>query len=460
MFNKTKVATPVRDKSLNGAKIILFSILIAAIFLSGFLAFANPSPLEERKALEEELAKLEEEIAQYEKDITKTRQEKQTLQNQMDILKKTITKLNLQISQTNTNIKKITYDITDTEESINQTTLKIEDSKIKLAYNLQLIHEADQKSLVEVLLSEEKISKFFDTLLALEILNAKSQELLKGIKNLKLSLENQKQVLDGEKTDLEKMAQIKTLQKKESEETQKQKDYYLKLTEAEYQKQLTKKTAAEKKVAEIRARIFELIGVPKAPTFGEALDIAKYVEGITGVRPAFLLAVMTQESNIGKNVGQCYLKNPSTGEGIIVNSEKTVSGVMKPSRDIPHFLEITQELGRDPYNTPVSCPMSFGWGGAMGPAQFIPSTWVLYRDKVQAVTGKAADPWSIKDAFLAAGFYLADYGAANQTYNSEWKAAMIYFSGSTNSKYRFYGDSVMGIVSRYEGDIADIEQAG
>ncbi|MDO8639328.1 MAG: hypothetical protein Q7R53_00245, partial [bacterium] len=103
--------------------------------------------------------------------------------------------------------------------------------------------------------------------------------------------------------------------------------------------------------------------------------------------------------------------------------------------------------------------MSFGYGGAMGPGQFIPSTWVSYRDRVKETTGKAGDPWNIKDSFLAAGFYLADYGAKNQTYNSEWKAAMIYFSGSTNSKYKFYGDSVMGIASRYENDIKAIEGA-
>lgn len=446
-------------KKTKSAKIILLSVLLSAIFLPAFFVFANPDPVAEQKTLEEELKRLEDEIVQYEKDITKTRQEKQTLQNQINVLKKTISKLNLQITQSNANIKKIGYQITDTGESIDQTGLKIDDSKIKLAYNLQLIHETDKQSLVEVLLSEEKISKFFDNLLALEILNAKSQELLKGIKDLKVSFENQKQVLDEEKTDLERMVQIKALQKKESEATQKQTDYYLKLTEAEYQKQLDKKTAAEKKAAEIRARIFELVGVPKAPSFGEALDIAKYVEGITGVSPAFLLAVMTQESNLGKNVGQCYLKNSSTGDGAIVSSGKAVSRVMKPSRDISPFLEITKELGRDPYNTPVSCPMSFGYGGAMGPGQFIPSTWVLYRDKVQATTGRAADPWSIKDAFLAAGFYLADYGAANQTYNSEWKAAMIYFSGSTNSKYRFYGDSVMNITSQYERDIAEIGAA-
>ncbi|GAI11579.1 unnamed protein product, partial [marine sediment metagenome] len=78
-------------------------------------------------------------------------------------------------------------------------------------------------------------------------------------------------------------------------------------------------------------------------------------------------------------------------------------------------------------------------------------------DKVKAITGKAADPWNIKDAFLASALYLADYGAAQQTYNAEWRAAMIYFSGTTNTKYRFYGDSVMKIASQYEEDIKTIE---
>jgi membrane-bound lytic murein transglycosylase B len=293
--------------------------------------------------------------------------------------------------------------------------------------------------------------------MALEILNSKNQELLESIKSLKSSLESEEQLLSEEKEDTERLLKIQTLQKKEQQETKEEQEYFLKLTEAEYQKYLKEKEETEKRAAEIRARIFELIGVPEAPTFGEALDIAKYVETITGVRPALLLSVMTQESNIGKNVGQCYLKNPTTGEGVVAYNGKEISRVMKPSRDVKPFLEITQELGRDPYNTLVSCPMSYGWGGAMGPAQFIPSTWVLYRDKVKAIIGKAADPWNIKDAFLAAALYLADYGAAKQTYNSEWKAAMIYFSGTTNTKYRFYGDSVMKIASRYEEDIKTIE---
>jgi hypothetical protein len=167
---------------------------------------------------------------------------------------------------------------------------------------------------------------------------------------------------------------------------------------------------------------------------------------------------MTQESNIGKNVGQCYLKKSSTGEGVRAFNGQTVSRVMNPKRDIPYFLEITQNLGRDPYNTPVSCPMSIGWGGAMGPAQFIPDTWANpkygYGQKVTAITGKPADPWNIKDAFLAAGLYLRDLGVSQD----EFKAVMRYFSGYRWSKWEeFYGRSVLAIARDYEEDIRQIE---
>jgi membrane-bound lytic murein transglycosylase B len=96
----------------------------------------------------------------------------------------------------------------------------------------------------------------------------------------------------------------------------------------------------------------------------------------------------------------------------------------------------------------------FGFGGAMGPAQFMPSIWVKYKSRIEEISGrKPADPWNIRDAFLAAGLYLKDFGAASQKYNDEWRSAMIYFSGSTNSKYRFYGDSVMNIAKGLEDDI-------
>jgi hypothetical protein len=156
---------------------------------------------------------------------------------------------------------------------------------------------------------------------------------------------------------------------------------------------------------------------------------------------------------LGQNVGTCNRAgDPPT---------KSYKVVMHPTRDQPIFLDITNNLGLNAETTPISCPMhdkqgnQIGWGGAMGPAQFIPSTWKGYAGKVSAITGKSANPWDIRDAFLAAAIKLANDGA--KTESGEWAAAMRYFSGSTNSKYSFYGDSVVAKTEQYQADIDQIK---
>ncbi len=458
--------------------IIRFFVLTKAILLVAFVLFSVPflvsaeenlqeicqiekieamcqsiEPGECRKLLEKCEEYYANESAKIQSDLTKTEKEKNTLKNQISSLQKKVTNLTYQINQSNFVIKDLKLQLTDTQGSIEKTASKIDDSREKLASVLQGIYQQDQASPLEVLLTGSKMSDFYDNLMALEILNAKSRELLQNIKVLKQNLEGHKVSLDDEKNDLENVVKIQTLQKIESDATKKEQEVYLRLTEQEYQKQLSQKQETDKKAAAIRARIFELIGVPKAPTFGEAVEIAKYASNLTGIRPAFLLAVLTQESNLGQNVGQCYLKNTATGEGIRVSNNRVEPRTMNPTRDVPVFLEVTREVGRDPLSTLVSCPMSFGWGGAMGPAQFIPSTWAMYKNRVKEILGRPADPWNINDAFLAAALYLSDYGAKQKNYDGEWRAAMIYFAGSVNIKYRFYGDSVIKITKQYEEDM-------
>ena len=246
--------------------------------------FAQLTPQEEKAQLEEELKQLEEEIIQYEKDITKTQQEKESLNRQISILKNKISQLNLQIQQSNLMIEDVTYQINDTETSIDKTALQIEGIKENLANLLKEVYIEDQKSLIEIFLSEPKISDFFDNLVALNTLNSKTKNLLQEIKTQKAYLEGQKESLDSEKDDLKRMLSIQVLQKQSVESSRKEQEKLLTETkgkESLYQ-QLLQET--QKKAAEIRARIFELIGVPKAPTFGEAYDIAKFVSGITGVQ--------------------------------------------------------------------------------------------------------------------------------------------------------------------------------
>ncbi|MEK7510224.1 MAG: lytic murein transglycosylase [Patescibacteria group bacterium] len=440
-------------------KVFIPETIFLAFLLSGLFLFATAqetlTPSQERELLEKELKELEQQIGEIERDITKTQQEKDNLRNRISILRSEIKKLNLQITQGNKIIYDLRAQITDTSASIEKTTKDVDDIKKQLGAVLLRLYEQDQKSKVEIVLSGSTLSDFFHNVAALEALQVRLRGLVENLQELNAYLQSQKDALETEKEEEENFVKIQMLQKQENQTLQSQTEQLLEVTkgkESEYQKLLA---GRQKRAQEIRSRIFELIGVPEAPTFGEALEIAKVVSGQTSVRPAFLLAVLTQESNIGKNVGQCYLKNTQTGDGVVAYNGKQVRKVMNPKRDVPLFLQITKELTRDPSHTPISCPIPSvgGYGGAMGPAQFIPSTWMGYRERIVQITGKSADPWNIKDAFLAAALYLADGGAAKQTRDGEWKAALIYFSGGTNSRYRFYADSVMRITARYEKDI-------
>ncbi len=198
---------------------------------------------------------------------------------------------------------------------------------------------------------------------------------------------------------------------------------------------------------QIRSRAYQFRDLSTPVTFDTAYQIARWAEEKTGVRAAFLLAILTQESDLGRNIGSCHWKD-----------------VMNPNRDKEPFQRICRELGRDPEATLVSCKMHdkngnrSGWGGAMGPAQFLPSTWVDYGSLVTTYTGKApADPWDLRDAFVAAALKLREDGA-NGTRQGEWDAAMTYFSGSTNLKYRLYGDNVANLANAYQSAIGQPEQ--
>jgi peptidoglycan hydrolase CwlO-like protein len=455
-------------------KKIIFSLFASVVLIfSGFTVFSqtvassdSSDPFSERSSLEDQLKILEQQIADYDKDITKTSQQKQTLQNQITLLQKQISKLNLQIQQGNVMIKDLGVQMTDTQNSIKKTSAKIDDKSGQLKEIIRTIYQEDQKSGTEILLSGKTLSDFFDNLVALESLNSKNKDLLVEIKSLKVDLVNQENSLDKEKTSLEKVVKVQTLQKQQNETNQKSQQSLLKLTEAQYQQTLKAKQDAVAKASVIRARIFDLIGISNAPNFGQAYDIAKSVSQTTGIRPAFLLAMLTQESNLGKNVGQCYLTNQKTGDGIYIKSGKAAPKTMSPS-EVTSFIKIINSLNSergtamDPSSTPVSCVMysngqPYGWGGAMGPSQFIPSTWMKYSPKVQEITGRVADPWDIADAFLATGLYLKDLGGAT----NEFSAAMHYFSGASWAKWEeFYGNSVLSIAAQYEDDIAQLNAA-
>jgi hypothetical protein len=147
-----------------------------------------------------------------------------------------------------------------------------------------------------------------------------------------------------------------------------------------------------------------------------------------------------------------------TGAGASSKSGKVFPNVMKPSRDIKPFFEIATSVGRDPYKTLVSCPIasagSSSWGGAMGPAQFIPSTWQGIKNRVASALGiKTPDPWYAKDAFMASALFLKDLGGVGNSYTAQIKAACKYYgSGGTSCSY---GKQVMARVTKIQTTMID-----
>lgn len=440
--------------------LLIFASIIVALFPAAVLADAlgdqcaaltesttgcpNMSSADCKTLLQKCADYYDQQSTQLAQDLTKTTQQKNTLQNAIANLKKKIQGLEASINQGKIMVNDLNLQITDTQTSIDKTTAQIGSSQNQIATILKTVYEEDRKPAFVILL-EGNLSDFFSNLAYLDNLNSEVGNLLDTTKNLKSYLEGQQIKMSNSVDQLQKTIALQQLQKKENEQNQDQQNQYLQLTEAQYQQQLKDKQDAEAKSAKIKSLLFQMVGVSVVPTFGQALDVAKSVANLVSIRPAFLLAIISQESAIGKNVGQCMLTDPNTGDGKKVSTGAYATRVMKPSRDVPLFLQLTASLGRDPYKTPVSCWIPAyvygapsGWGGAMGPAQFIASTWNLFAARLKTLLGQTADPWGVKDSFAASALYLSDLGASAQTYSKESTAASRYYGGSSS-----YARSVM-----------------
>lgn len=421
--------------------LFLLAFFVAEIVFPPFIIAQTTE--EQKTELRQQLQELQAQIDAYREKILDAGTQEQDLKGQISVLENKIKKLNLEIESLNL----ATKDVQKRMEVIRNTNREIEkninnEQKI-LSRTLRIVYENDQFNYVEVFFKQDKLSDMFADIKAIEEIQESLLTSLNEIRDLKKRLEEEKIVLqdrEEELADLKKMQEIQTASLVGNKEKQRN---LLTQTQNVKNQLINKVEVTQATVSAIREQLYQLEGQGVSLRFADALSYAQKATNKTGVRAAMLLAMLKKESEWGNNVGTGTWREDMH------------------TRDHEAFIQITKELGLDPDTTPVSRKPSYGWGGAMGPAQFLPQTWLSYKDRIAQATGhNPPNPWDIGDAFMACGIKLKEAGAAGGNYDAEWKAAQIYFAGRrwNSPQYYFYGDSVMELAGTFQEQIDILEK--
>jgi membrane-bound lytic murein transglycosylase B len=434
-------------------------VFLAAFLFLPFFSFAQSLSPEQKAQLEKELAAVEAEQKAAEKELVNAQAKSTSLANDIALLNAKIKTAQLNIKAKTLLIQTLGNDIVSKQKHIDNLELHISKGKESLAGVLRKTNELGSYSLPEVLLSQKTVAGFFQDIDTFDSVHESMQEVFSGLRSDELETTAEKEALDARRNkEMDAKYTIEEEKKNiEGDETQKQQLLSVsKGNEKSYSSIIAQKKAL---AAKIRAQLFSLRDAAAIP-FGQAYQYAVSASQKTDVRPALILAILTQESNLGSNVGQCYVIDTTTGAGISAKTGASIQKVMSPTRDVPVFLELLQILGGDYAKTVVSCPQSIGWGGAMGPSQFIPSTWKLMSGQIAEAVGISGmpDPWNPAHAIMATALYLSDRGAVTGSYTAERNAACKYYSGSSCgvvSGASTYGNSVMALADKIQRTMID-----
>jgi peptidoglycan hydrolase CwlO-like protein len=405
----------------------------------------STDPSVERTQLESQLASLETQINQYQGQISSYQSQGKTLNGQITELNDKIASLNLQIQATNLTIQQLNSQIQDTQTQITATTASIVTKKAAMGSLMQSLYQHDNVTLIQVFLQNPRLSDFWDETQGIDLLQDNLRLTVQQITDLQSQLQDQEQQFIASKSDAASAAAYQQEQAETVASTKDQKTQLLTATKGQESKYQALLVQTQASAAQIRNRIFQLLGGCQL-SFEDAYQYAKLASNATGMDPSFILAILDRESALGQNVGQC-----------------SYEGAMSPSNQ-PLFLAIIQSLNLNPDEVKVSCPNADGvYGGAMGPAQFEPSTWNLYASAVSQVTGDSpASPWNNADAFVATALYLKDSmtGCENvytALLSQERCTAAKYYAGSRWQNYLWtYGEAVVERAESFASDIQTI----
>ncbi len=454
--------------------ITVILILFFGTFLGHTFTVSSQSlSAQDRARLQAEYDQLQTEIAEWQKVLDETKAKKNTLQGDVTILNAQIAKATSEIKQRNITVNTLAGEIKLKAANISSLEARINSDKNLLANLLKKKDQNEFQSIYYLLLSSGDLSNMLTDIDNVQVINKGLQDLFAELRGVKDETQKEKDALDLKKNqELDAQYAVEQKKKQISKDQAEKKTLLTFTTKAEsnYQTVLADR---QRQAEVIRSALFDLRDAGGI-SFAKALEYANYAGEKTGVRPAVILAILSQESDLGKNIGSCYVSNLSTGDGVGKNTGSPFQRVMyaplpgstsnRPN-DTNIFEQITKSLGLAWATTPVSCPpgatyfVGRGFGGGMGPSQFIPSTWQGFIPRLKNALGVSLpNPWDPKHSIMATAMYISDLGAGARTYTAERNAACKYYSGAACTPGRkpantFYGDQVIAKAEKFQTDI-------
>lgn len=389
----------------------------------------------------QQIKNLQAEINKYQSNLDQKRKEGRTLKNEIAIYDGNIVKNQLEIEETKANIERAEMEMQQSKQKIEEDGRIVEESRQSLKISLQELYSYQQDSILEILMANTNISDYFNKINSSKSVQNSIFENVARLKQEKIDLSAKNEKLQGDQEEYQNLINMKSEQNSSLEDLKSQKNDILRITngeEGEFQALVSENQSI---LPSLRAQLRDLQSLGTSIKFDDAISAAKYVGNVTGVRPALLLGILRVESGLGTNVGGGTYKTD-----------------MNPNQQAA-FEQITAGLGYDPNAMPVSkrAKSYSSWGGAMGPAQMMPTTWLIYENEVsQIVKRNPPDPWNITDALAAVAVKLSKVdGVLSGDYEAEYKAAGIYLAGNNWEKYTFYPDKVMYYADLYEKELGE-----
>lgn len=447
----------------------VFSFLVISIIaFSPYLSFAEDTSIscdrvnenERPEVLDKIFLKCQEDIVKQQQLIQQKASESASLKRDLDLISAKVKKTQTEIKARDISITNIARSIDTKNQNIDDMKSKMDDIRTSTAELIRETEDLESVTLPEIILDNRDISDLFMDLSSFDSVEASLKETLNNYKDLSSKEEAAKKDLADKQSKERGLKSLQEIEKRKTELAEAEKARILKETKGEeikYKAVLAEKQAL---VNQIKNMMLKITGGGELK-FPEALRLVRVAEQAIGIRSAFVLSILTQESGmdgaIGANLGKCFYNTARNNK----------SGTVMSDAQKPAYLALLSEIGKNPNTTQVSCPNKDGaYGGAMGPSQFMPKTWwdsttgTGYKKRVEKVTGNVpASPFNNLDAFTATALYLSDALEGcekiySSTYSRESCAAAKYYSGANWKKYmKSYGARVADRAVEFQKDI-------